>query len=123
VWELVGDPNRYPEWASAIIEVTGLPTAESDAGFQQVVEDPGGTHVVDFQIEELDRDVRTIHLRCLDPRTYLRCALTEARGNTFVDMETGTDEGDREAADDEQTRNFFIRLADRMLDGLRKAAG
>lgn len=99
--------------------MTGLPTVEPEAAFQQVTEDPTGTHVVNFQIEEVDDEVRTIHLRCLDSRTYLRCALTDARGNTFVDMETGTDEGDPEAYTDEQTRNFFIRLAQEMLDGLR----
>ncbi len=63
------------------------------------------------------------HMRCLDSRTYLRCALTEARGSTFVDMETGTDEGDEQADTDEQTRAFFIRLADKMIDGLRKTTG
>ena len=123
VWELVGDPNRYPEWASEIVEVTGLPTLKTDAAFQQVTEDPSGTHIVSFKIEERDEDIQTIQMRCLDSRTYLRCALTEARGSTFVDMETGTDEGDEQADTDEQTKAFFIRLADKMIDGLRKTTG
>jgi len=119
VWEMVGDPNRYPDWVGEeIAGVTGLPTPEPGAAFQQLTHDPSGTHVVNFQIEELDQDVRAIHLRCLDSRTYLRCALTEARGATFVDMETGIDEGDPDAYRDELTRDFFIRLAQTMLDAL-----
>ncbi len=123
VWEMVRDPNRYPEWASEIVEVTGLPTVQADAAFQQLTTDPdepSGKHLVNFQIEEVDEEVHSIHLRCLDSRTYLRCAVTEAQGSTFVDMETGVDEGDAEAATDRKTRDFFIRLGHKMLDGLRR---
>ena len=123
VWELVGDPNRYPEWASEIVEVTGLPTVEKDAIFQQVSKDLGETEVVNFRIEEFDEAIRTIQMRCLESRFYLRAALTEAQGNTFVEIETGTSKGDLEAEADEENRQFFIRLADEMLDGLGKAAG
>ncbi len=102
--------------------MTGLPTAESNAAFQQVTEDPNGTHIVNFKIEEHDEDIQTIQMRCLDSRTYLRCTLTEAGGDTFVDMETGTDEGDEQADTDDQTKAFFIRLAGKMVDGLRRTA-
>ena len=54
VWALVNDPNRYPEWASEVLEVTGLPTVETDAVFHQLTEDQGGTEVVNFRIEELN---------------------------------------------------------------------
>ncbi|MGI9557500.1 MAG: SRPBCC family protein [Solirubrobacterales bacterium] len=123
VWELVGDPNRYPEWAGPVVEVTGLPTLQVDSQFQQVTKDPSGTHVVNYEIEELDDEIQTIQLRCLDTHTYLRCALTEARGNTFVDMETGTDDDDEEAHTDELTRSFFIRIAEQMVEGLRRSVG
>ncbi len=123
VWALIGDPNRYPEWASEILEVTGLPTVEKDAVFRQVSEDRGETEVVNFRIEEFDEAIRTIQMRCLESRFYLRAALTEASGNTFVEMETGTSEGDREAEADEENRQFFIRLAGEMLDGLSRTAG
>ena len=126
VWELVRDPNRYPEWASEIVEVTGLPTVEADASFQQLTEDPdepSGAHLVNFKIEDVDDEVHRIQFRCVDSRTYLRCAVTEAQGNTFVDMETGVDQGDAEADTGEKTRDFFIRLGHKMLDGLRRTTG
>ena len=41
-------------------------------------------------IEQLD-DLREIHMRCTDTGTYARWLLTEAQGNTFVDVEFGMD--------------------------------
>ena len=103
VWALVGDPNRYPEWASEIVEVTGLATVEKDAIFQQVSQDQGETEVVNFCIEECDEMIRTIQMRCLESRFYLRAGLTEAQGNTFVDIETGTSKGNRGARPTKRT--------------------
>lgn len=31
VWELVGDPKRYPEWAGDVVEVTGLASVDEGA--------------------------------------------------------------------------------------------
>ena len=39
VWDLVGDPASYPEWAADVVEVTGLPTSvEKGDTFQQTGE-------------------------------------------------------------------------------------
>ena len=43
-----------------------------------------------MQIERLD-DMRAIDMRCLNTGTYTRWLLTEAQGNTFVDVEFGMD--------------------------------
>jgi hypothetical protein len=117
VWELAGNPNRYPEWASEIASVTGLPRVEKDATYRQVSKLPGGDVETTFQIDELD-ELHSIRMRCLDTRTYLRLALTEARGQTFVDIEAGADEGVEVS---EGSKVFFRRLTDQMLDGLREA--
>ncbi|MEA2473498.1 MAG: hypothetical protein QOE06_1413, partial [Thermoleophilaceae bacterium] len=37
VWNLVGDPRRYPEWVGReVVEVTGLPTVQQGASYEQV---------------------------------------------------------------------------------------
>ena len=122
VWELVGDPNRYPEWASDIVEVTGLPRIAQDATFRQVTRTANRTSAATFKIEELE-NLCSIKMRCLDTNTYTRFVLTDARGETFVDVETGTASTslrDR-ALDATKRRLFFRRLVNRMLDGLREA--
>ena len=89
VWELVGDPNRYPEWASDIVEVTGLPRIAQDATFRQVTRNADGTSASTFKIEELE-DLRSIKMRCLDTNTYTRFVLTDAGGETFVEATLAT---------------------------------
>jgi hypothetical protein len=122
VWELVGDPNRYPEWASDIVEVTGLPRIAQDATFRQVTRTANRTSAATFKIEELE-NLRSIKMRCLDTNTYTRFVLTDVRGETFVDVETGTASTALrdKALDATKRRLFFRRLVNRMLDGLREA--
>jgi hypothetical protein len=62
-------------------------------------------------------------MRCLETNTYTRFVLTDARGETFVDVETGIASAtlrDR-ALDATKRKLFFRRLVNRMLDGLREA--
>jgi hypothetical protein len=65
VWELIGDPNRYPEWAGFAVEVTGLPEVSQGSEFEQTSEAPigGGTNTTIFRIDELE-EMREIKLRC-----------------------------------------------------------
>jgi uncharacterized protein YndB with AHSA1/START domain len=120
VWELVGDPNRYPDWTGSVVEVTGLPRVAPGATFRQVSKTRGGTRPLTFRIDERD-ELRSIRLRCLDTNTYTQFSLTEARGGTFVDVETGTENpGLVDRALDATKRKWFFRsLVDRMLEGLQ----
>ena len=43
-----------------------------------------------MKVERLE-DLREIHMRCTTTGTYSRWLLTEAQGNTFVDVEFGMD--------------------------------
>jgi len=120
VWELVGDPNRYPEWTADVAKVTGLPHVAEGATFQRVGMTPEGTRTLTFQIDERE-ELRSIRLRCLDTNTYTRFSLTRARGGTFIDIETGTDSPglwDR-ALDATKRKRFFRDLVNRTVDGLR----
>jgi hypothetical protein len=62
-------------------------------------------------------------MRCLDTNTYTRFVLTDAGGETFVDVETGTASTTLrdKALDATKRKLFFRRLVNRMLDGLREA--
>ena len=68
VWEVVGDPARFPEWAAEVIEVTGLAEVEEGATYRQRSRVPFGTHTTSFEIEELE-DMRRICLRCAQAAT------------------------------------------------------
>jgi uncharacterized protein YndB with AHSA1/START domain len=99
VWDLVGDPRRHPEWWPRVIEVRGERYNEGD-NYAQVTREPLGSMETIMNVERLE-EVRQINLRCTKTGTYARWLLTEAQGNTFVDVEFGIDP---------------IRLVDRVMD-------
>jgi hypothetical protein len=91
VWDLVGNPIRYPEWASEVIEVTGLAEVAEHATFEQTTKTPlGGKDTTIFEIEKLD-DLREIKLRCQTSGYYSRWRLTPAQENTFAEVEIGVE--------------------------------
>jgi ribosome-associated toxin RatA of RatAB toxin-antitoxin module len=89
IWELVGDPRRHPEWWPRVIEVRGQ-TFDEGSNYAQVTRDPTGTVESTMRVEKLE-EVNEIRMRCLQTGTYSRWLLTEAQGNTFVDVEFGMD--------------------------------
>src|SRR6478609_5949530 len=90
VWELVGDPQRHPEWWPRVIEVRGERFDEG-SNFAQVTRNAmGRPQTTTLEVERLD-DLREIDLRCHMTGTYSRWLLTEAQGNTFVEVEFGMD--------------------------------
>ncbi len=122
VWELVGDPRRHPEWWPRIVEVRG---EEFDEGsnFAQVTKDPGGRIETTMAIDHLD-DLKSIHLRCTNTGTYSRWLLTEAQGNTFVDVEFGMDPIGLKyrVFDGAFGKLYFRRWLSQSLDSLKAAA-
>jgi uncharacterized protein YndB with AHSA1/START domain len=123
VWALVGDPNRYPEWAGEVAEVTGLPRVEPHATFRQATRTPLGRSTTTFRIEALEA-MRSIRMRCQASGYYSEWTLTEVRGDTFVDVEVGMEPvhlRDR-AFDATLGKSWFRRVAHRSLDGLRAAS-
>ncbi len=89
IWDLVGDPRRHPEWWPRVVEVRGERFDEG-SNYAQVTHDPGGRAETTMTVDRLE-DLREINLRCTDTGTYSRWLLTEAQGNTFVDVEFGMD--------------------------------
>ena len=122
VWELVGDPQRHPEWWPRVIDVRG---EHFDAGAEYVivVKGPGGADESSWLVEGRE-DLQEIRFRCLSTGTTARWLLTEARGGTFVDLELGMDpltRGQR-LFDLSLGRLYFSRWAQASVDALRDAA-
>src|SRR3954447_22286124 len=89
VWDLVGDPSRHPSWWPRVVEVRGEQFDEGD-NYAQVTRELTGSIETTMKVERLE-DLREIDMRCTNTGTYSRWLLTEAQGNTFVDVEFGMD--------------------------------
>jgi uncharacterized protein YndB with AHSA1/START domain len=123
VWELVGDPNRHPEWFPRILQVSDLEHVEQDARYRQVTKARGTEMETTLAIEDLD-EMRSISMRCLDTGTYVRFLLTEARNETFADIEIGMEPRrlPERALDAVIGRRYFRRWTDEAVSALADAA-
>ena len=122
VWELVGNPRRHPEWWPRVIEVRGERFDEG-SNYAQVTKTPTGKLETTMAVEQVD-DLREIHMRCMDTGTYAHWLLTEARGDTFVEVEFGMDPigfGNRVFASTFGNL-YFRRWLEQSLDALEEAA-
>lgn len=122
VWDLVGDPRRHPEWWPRVIEVRGERFDEG-SNYAQVIRAPIGRSESFWRVERLE-DLREIQMRCSQTGTFARWLLTEAQGNTFVDVEFGMDPtrlGDR-IFDATVGRAYFRRWLEQSLAALEEVA-
>ena len=74
--------------AADVMEVTGLPTIEKGATFEQKSKSRSATPTTTFVVDKLE-DLREIKLRCLTSGYYSQWALTEAQGDTYTEVEFG----------------------------------
>jgi uncharacterized protein YndB with AHSA1/START domain len=119
VWSLVGDPRRHPEWFPRVVEVNGERFEEGQQ-YAQVTKQGRGTVETDFRIERLD-DLHEIRFACQKSGMYAHWLLTDAQGDTFVDVEMGMQPksaGDK-VFDAVLGRVYFRRWLDQSLDALR----
>ena len=88
VWELVGDPNRHPEWWPEMIEVECADIREG-CRYRGVVKGFfGGDDQHEMLLERLD-DCHEVTISCDGTGVTTRFVLAEARGGTFVDGSFG----------------------------------
>jgi uncharacterized protein YndB with AHSA1/START domain len=124
VWELVGDPRRHPEWFPRVVEVNGERFEEGEE-YAQVTRDPNGkVEKTDFMIERLD-NLHEIRFACQKTGMYAHWLLTDAQGDTFVEVEMGMQPkrvGLR-VFDAVAGRRYFTRWLDQSLDALRRVTG
>ena len=122
VWDLVGDPSRYPEWWPRVLEVDGERFEEGEE-YVQVTDDPGGKIETTFQIDRME-SLREIRMHCTLTGTYAHWRLTEAQGETFVDLSFGMDPiRRRDRLFDVVTgKRFFRKWATESLSALKEKA-
>ena len=122
IWELVGDPRHHPEWWPRVVEVRGERFDEGD-NYAQVTREPNGRIETTMRVERLE-NLREISMRCTHTGTYSRWLLTEAQGNTFVDVEFGMDPlGVRYRIIDMTVgKLYFRRWLEQSLSALEEAA-
>jgi ribosome-associated toxin RatA of RatAB toxin-antitoxin module len=123
VWELVGDPRRYPEWLPRVLDIEGSRVYEG-VEFIQVSRQPVfGRREAHFVVDRLD-ELREIRMHCTVGGTFAHWQLTEAQGNTFVRAEFGMDPqrpSDR-LFDAAVGRRFFRRWLSESIDSLKLAS-
>jgi hypothetical protein len=83
IWELVGDPNRHPEWWPDIIEVQCADLREG-CRYRGVIKGPIRTEEHELMIERLD-GCREVSIQCVGTGVTTRFELTDAQGGTFVE--------------------------------------
>ena len=120
VWDLVGNPQRHPEWFPRVVEVNGQRFEEGER-YAQVTRSHGNQVQSEFLIERLD-DLHEIRFACQLSGMYADWRLTDAQGATFVDVEMGMEPkstGDK-MFDAVLGRLYFRRWLDQSIDALRR---
>jgi hypothetical protein len=83
IWELVGDPNRHPEWWPDVIDVECADLREG-CRYRGVVKGPIRAEEHELLIERLD-GCREVSILCEGTGVRTRFLLTDAQGGTFVE--------------------------------------
>jgi Polyketide cyclase / dehydrase and lipid transport len=83
VWELVGDPNRHPDWWPDVLEVECADLREG-CRYRGVVKGFFKASEHDLVIERLDT-CQEVCITCEGTGVMTRFVLTAAQGGTFVE--------------------------------------
>jgi uncharacterized protein YndB with AHSA1/START domain len=83
IWDLVGDPNRHPDWWPDVIEVECADLREG-CRYRGVVKGPIRVAEHEMLIEKLD-GCREVSIQCVGTGVTTRFQLTDAQGGTFVE--------------------------------------
>jgi uncharacterized protein YndB with AHSA1/START domain len=83
VWQLVGDPNRHPDWWPEVLEVECADLREG-CRYRGVVKGPFRAAEHDLVIERLDT-CQEVAISCVGTGVATRFVLTAAQGGTFVE--------------------------------------
>jgi uncharacterized protein YndB with AHSA1/START domain len=122
VWELVGDPGRYPEWLPRVFEIQGE-RFEEGVEFVQVSRQPlVGRDEAHFLIDRMD-ELREIRMHCTISGMFVHWQLTEAQGGTFLNAVFGMDPLRRRdrLIDFAVGRRFFRRWLAEAVESLKSA--
>jgi hypothetical protein len=116
VWQLLGDPNRHPEWWPTMLEVE-CAALEEGCRYRGVMKGPFGQEEHELLLERLD-GCREVSIQCEGTGVYTRFLLTEARGGVFVEANSIGMKVFAVLAG----RRYLRGWLERSLDGLKSAA-
>lgn len=122
VWELLGDPNRHPEWRPRVLEVECADIGEG-CKMRRVDKGPLGLEDHEMVLERLD-DCHAISIRCPDTGLFNHFTVTEAAGGTFIDAEFGSEPqtAGRKVLGALAGKRMMRMWLDQSIEGLREAA-
>ena len=123
VWAVVGDPRTHPEWWPEVIDVKAPAEVGEGDEYVRVIRRYYFLDLVDnVWVAERMEHLREAHYRCTASGSYARFSLTPARGDTFVELETGLlPQGASWKLYDAIGRPGFKRWANQLLDALPAA--
>ena len=107
-----------------MIEVNGEKIEEGQRYAQVTLDPRGKAGQTEFLIERLD-NLHEIRFACQETGMYAHWQLTDAQGDTFVDVEMGMQPKSvgLKMYDAVAGRRYFRRWLDESLDALRRVAG
>jgi hypothetical protein len=89
VWELIGRPDRHPEWWPELVEVQGERFGRG-CSYCHVTQDDHGLNEMTLIVERVS-ELKELAVRCDENGLYMRWLLSDAQGGTLVDAEFGLD--------------------------------
>jgi hypothetical protein len=122
VWELVGDPNRHPDWWPGIVDVDCADLREG-CRYREVVKGFFRPQEHDILIERLDT-CQEVCISCQDTGVTTRFVLTGAQGGTFVEGHFSVDpiSVGQKVVTAVTGRRFMRSWLERSLENLRHVA-
>jgi len=124
VWNLVGRPDRHPEWWPEIVEVQGKEFGHG-CSYCQVARESDDLRETELTVERVE-ELKELLVRCAETGLYMRWRLTDAQGGTFVNAEFGIDPKTATAFDPQfdpaASKEQLRRWLHSSLDGLAGAA-
>jgi len=122
VWDLIADIERHPEWWPRVVEIECDRLGEG-CNYRQVTRTPVGVDEMDLHIDSM-QEPDEFRIHCVNTGTFVRFALTQAQGGTFVDGRMGMDPGGlfNRAFDATAGRIYFRRWLAASLDAMAEAA-
>jgi hypothetical protein len=125
VWELVGHPDRHPEWWPELVEIQGERFGRG-CSYCQVTQDERGRNEMTLIVEHVD-EFKELAVRCAENGLYMRWLLSDAQGGTLVDAEFGVEPTKASAPPPDFDANVAKTELERWLrtslDGLAHAHG
>lgn len=127
VWELVGNPNRHPDWWPEMLEVE-CATLHEGCRYRGVIKGIIGSDEHELVVERLELETldgcREVAIFCEGTGVTTRFMLTEAQGGTFVEGRFSADPASLgiRMLSAVAGRRFLRTFLERSLAGLKRAA-